>query len=161
MRHIRFRAPAAPIMIAAALVAVGCAAIALWPVAALADGALAVGQPSDVAKQGFAFGIVSNVSTAAAASDQALALCKNAKAASGTARSSCKVVQTMHQQCAAVAMDPAKGTPGAGWAVGADKKTAEAGALKQCYLTAGSDRQSYCAVSASMCDTSMKVEHGD
>ena len=95
------------------------------------------------------------------ASNQALNLCKTAKAAFGTARSACKVVPTLLQQCAAVAMDPAKGTPGAGWAVACDKKTAETDALKQCYLTAGSSRQSYCAVSVSMGDTSMAVKHAD
>src|SRR5215472_16676127 len=149
MRKIRSRAARVPIMIAAAVLAAACAAGAAWPVAASADGALAIGHPADVANQGFAFGIVGNISTTAQASEQALALCRNAKGASGTARSACQVVQTLQQQCAAVAMDPAKGTPGAGWGVALDKKTAETEALRQCSLTAGSDRQSYCAVSVS------------
>lgn len=161
MRDIGFRTAGARVMIATALVAAGCAVTALWPVAALADGALAIGQPADVAKQGFAFGITSNVSTPGQASDKALDLCKNAKAASSTARSACKVVTTLHQNCAAVAMDPEKGTPGAGWAVAFTKKTAESDALKQCYLTAGSNRQSYCVVSASMCDTGEAPRHSE
>ena len=160
MQRIRSCAAGAQIMIAAAVLATACAVGATWPVAASADGALAIGHPTDVASQGFAFGIVGNISTTAQASEQALALCRNAKGAAGSARSVCQVVQTLHQQCAAVAMDPATGTPGAGWAVALDKKTAETEAIQQCSLTAGSDRQSYCAVSVSMCDTSIPREHG-
>jgi len=156
MRHIRVG-----VFAAAAVVASVCAAAALWPVAAGAEGALAIGSPADVASQGYAFGMVSNVTTMSQASDQALDLCRTAKGASGTARGVCKVVQTLHQQCAAVAMDPAKGTPGAGWAVAYDKKTAEAQALRQCYDTAGTDRQSYCVVSASMCDSGVYRETGN
>ena len=162
MRHIRLGVFAGgPVVIAAAVVASVCAAAAVWPVAAGAEGALAIGSPADVASQGYAFGMVSNASTMSRASDQALDLCRTAKGASGTARGVCKVVQTLHQQCAAVAMDPAKGTPGAGWAVAYDKKTAESQALRQCYDTAGADRQSYCVVSASMCDTGVYRETGN
>lgn len=158
MRHIRFGVFAGgPVVIVASV----CAAAAVWPVAASAEGALAIGNPADVASQGFAFGMVSNVSTSSQASDRALDLCRTAKGASGTARGVCQVIQTLHQQCAAVAMDPAKGTPGAGWAVAYDKKTAESQALRQCYDTAGADRQSYCVVSASMCDTGVYRETGN
>jgi len=148
-------------MIVAAVVATACAAAAMWPVAASADGALAIGRPPDVASQGFAFGMVSNIPNAGQASDRALDLCRNAKGASGDARSLCQVVQTIHQQCIAVAMDPAKGTPGAGWAVANDKKTAESQALTQCYDTAGADRRSFCVVSGSMCDTGAYRETGN
>ena len=147
-------------LIAAAVVSVVGAAAAAWPAAAFADGALAIGQPSDVANHGFAFGIVSNVSNSSQASNQALDLCRTAKGASSDARSVCKVVKTISQQCAAVAMDPKKGTPGAGWAVAYDKKTAESQALAQCYDTAGTGRQSFCVVSASQCDTGMGATRG-
>ena len=156
MRHDRFG-----VFVAAAVAASVCAVAAVWPVAASAEGALAIGSPADVASQGYAFGMVSNVSTMSQASDKALDLCRTAKGASGTARDVCKVVQTLHQQCAAVAMDPAKGTPGAGWAVAYDKKAAESQALRQCQDTAGADRQSYCVVSASMCDTGVYREIGN
>ncbi|MHB8732316.1 MAG: DUF4189 domain-containing protein [bacterium] len=161
MRQMRFGRAGAPVMIAAAVVAVACAAVTAWPVAASADGALAIGRPADVAGQGFAFGMVSNVANTNQASDQALDLCRTAKGAGGDARKVCQVVQTIHQQCAAVAMDPQKGTPGAGWAIAADKKAAESQALAQCYDTAGSDRRSFCVVSASTCDTGMYHETGN
>lgn len=151
----------APLMIAAAVMATVCAVAVMWPVAASADGALAIGKPGDVASQGFAFGMVSNVPNAGQASDRALDLCRNAKGASGDARSVCQVVQTIHQQCIAVAMDPAKGTPGAGWAVANDKKAAESQALAQCYDTAGADRRSFCTISGSMCDTGAYRETGN
>lgn len=161
MRQIRFGAAGAPAMIAAVVVAAACAAAAVWPVAASADGALAIGRPADVASQGFAFGMVGNVNNQNQAAYQALDLCRTAKAASKDARAVCQVVQTLHQQCAAVAMDPAKGTPGAGWAIATDKKTAESQALAQCYDTAGADRQSFCVVSASMCDTGEYRQSGN
>ena len=161
MRQFRFGTARAPLMIVAAVVAATCAAAAVWPVAASADGAIAIGRPDDVANHGFAFGMIGNAQNASQASDQALDLCRNAKGASGDARSLCQVVQTIHQQCAAVAMDPAKGTPGVGWAIAFDKKTAETQALTQCYDTAGADRRSFCVVSASMCDTGMYRETGN
>lgn len=148
-------------MIVTAVAATVSATAAMWPVAASADGALAVGKPADVASQGFAFGMVSNVPNVSQASDRALDLCRNAKGASGDARSVCQVVQTIHQQCLAVAMDPAKGTPGAGWGIANDKKTAESQALAQCYDTAGADRRSFCVVSGSMCDTGAYRETGN
>ncbi|HKX18637.1 MAG TPA: DUF4189 domain-containing protein [bacterium] len=142
-------------LVAVAVAAMAGAVVVVWPVAALADGALAIGQPADVANHGFAFGIVSNASNASQASDQALDLCRTAKTASRDARNVCQVVKTLRQQCAAVAMDPQKGTPGVGWAVANDKKAAESQALAQCYDTAGTGRRSFCAVSVSQCDTGM------
>lgn len=142
-------------LVAAAVVAVVGAAVAALPAPALADGALAIGQPADVANHGFAFGIVSNAPNTGTASDKALDLCRTAKGASADARNVCQVVKTIQQQCAAVAMDPQKGTPGVGWAVAQDKKTAESQALAQCYTTAGTGRESYCVVSVSQCDTGM------
>ncbi|HEV2283156.1 MAG TPA: DUF4189 domain-containing protein [bacterium] len=161
MRQMRLGRSGAPLMIAAAVVAVACAAAAAWPVTASADGALAIGRPDDVADHGFAFGMVSNVANASQATDQALDLCRTAKTASGDARKVCQVVQTIHQQCAAVAMDPQKGTPGVGWAIANDKKAAETQALAQCYDTAGTDRRSFCVVSATTCDTGMYRETGN
>ena len=162
MRRMRYSALAGvPVMLTAAVVTSVCAAAAVWPAAANAEGAIAIGQPADVASQGFAYGMVGNVQTAEKASQAALDSCRSAKGASGTARSVCQVVQTLHQQCAAVAMDPAKGTPGAGWSVAYDKKTAETQALKQCYDTAGADRKSFCVISGSMCDTGVYREIGN
>lgn len=140
-------------VVAAAVAALVGAAVAAWPAAALADGALAIGQPADVANHGFSFGIVSNVPNANQASDQALDLCRTAKTAQPDARKACQVVKTLRQQCAAVAMDPQKGTPGVGWAVANDKKAAESQALAQCYDTAGASRHSFCVISVSQCDT--------
>lgn len=153
MRQMHGGAAGMRALVAAAVVAMTGAAVAAWPAAALADGALAIGQPADVANRGFAFGIVSNASTTSQASDQALDRCRTAKGASADARNVCQVVKTLRQQCAAVAMDPQKGTPGVGWAVALDKKAAESQALAQCYDTAGTGRRSFCVISASQCDT--------
>jgi hypothetical protein len=63
------------------------------------------------------------------------------------------VIATFHNECYAVSLDPKPGTPGAGWAIAADKETAEQRALAHCRLTAGSNREKFCEVSESNCDT--------
>ena len=64
----------------------------------------------------------------------------------------CRVIATFHNECYAVSLDPKAGTPGAGWAIAADKETAEERALAHCKLTAGPDRAQYCEMSESNCD---------
>ena len=152
MRQSRSRGlTAASVLVAAALLTSMGAAAVMWPAAASAEGALAIGQPADVATQGFAYGMVGDLSTTGQASTTALKICQNAKGASEPAKAACTVVQTLHNQCVAVAMDPAKGTPGVGWAVADLKKTAETQAVQKCRDTAG-DRASYCKIAHSLCD---------
>jgi hypothetical protein len=150
MRQVRLRTAGAPFVLAA--VAAACVAVTSWPVAAGAAGALAIGQPADVAGQGFAYGLTANLN-AGQASEKALDQCRNAKGAKEPARAACRVVGMLNRQCAAVAMDPASGTPGVGWAVANDKKTAETQALTQCRETAGAGREAFCKVSVSACDS--------
>src|SRR5262249_47309358 len=124
-----------------------------WSSMAIAEGALAVGVPSNVAKDGYALGIAVNSATVDKASQSALDWCRNLKGASGKARSLCRVITTFQHQCAAEANDPKPGTPGVGWAVAADQETAERMALENCLKTAGRGRREFCVVASSTCDT--------
>src|SRR5580704_9782402 len=92
-----------------------------------AAGALAVGLPADVAKGGFTYGYSNNNADANHADAKALDACRTTKDAANDVklRSLCKVIQDYSNQCVAVAMDPAAGTPGVGWAVANDLLTAE------------------------------------
>src|ERR1700674_1170466 len=78
-------------------------AVVHLPGLAVAEGALAIGLPNDVAKEGIALGWNTNSPTS-----------------------------SFHDQCVAGAEDPDPGTPGVGWAVAADKKTAQQRALAMC-----------------------------
>lgn len=135
------------------LIAVALAVAAvLAPTPASADGALAVGVPADVSKDGFAYGRNVNSPTEQAARERALQLCRTAKDSSDAARNLCTVVMSFHRQCVSVAMDPAAGTPGVGWAVAPTREAAEQQALSNCIATAGPARQQYCVKSDSACD---------
>ena len=119
-----------------------------------ADGALAVGLPADVAKGGFSYGYSNNNPDANHAEAKALDACRTTKDAAKDVnlRSLCKVIQDYSNQCVAVAMDPAAGTPGVGWAVANDLLTAERQALGKCMDTAGPGRRAACVVDHSSCD---------
>ena len=122
--------------------------------AALADGAVAVGvPPSGVAKAGFAWGRNTNSPSVEAASDRALNNCRTAKEGSEEARRACKLFMSFNNQCVALAIDPAAGTPGVGWAVAPQKETAERQALANCRKTAGAGREGSCVISDTACDT--------
>ncbi len=108
----------------AQVLALGLLAVALLPHPAVAEGALAIGLPNDVAKDGIALGWNTNSPTAAEARQKALAGCRDVKNSTDAARSLCTIVGTFHNQCVAGAEDPDAGTPGVGWAVAADKKSA-------------------------------------
>jgi len=64
----------------------------------------------------------------------------------------CRVVFTFSHECYALSYDPDPGTPGVGWAIAADKDTAEDRALKNCEVTAGDKRRGKCKVNQSFCD---------
>jgi Domain of unknown function (DUF4189) len=119
--------------------------------AARADGALAIGLPSDVAKQGFASGYSYDAENMDAARKTALDYCHKAPT-NERARSLCSIVETFTRRCVAVAMDPKAGTPGVGWSVAENKLTAESEALARCAATAGEGRREACKVSNSNCD---------
>src|ERR1700676_3750875 len=133
----------------------GCAV--LWSNHSIAAGALAVGVPADVAKQGFAYAFTNNKTSPEEARTAALASCSSPSAVkSSQARALCAVINTFHDQCVAVAEDPAAGTPGVGWSIANDLRTAEAQALAKCEATAGPGRRAACRVDHSGCDGTAK-----
>ena len=122
--------------------------------AARAEGAVAVGLPQDVAKDGVASFIQVGAKTTADAKSEALLGCKTKTSASKTSQALCKVVATFRNQCAAEALDPKDGTPGFGWAIADTEEEAKQLALANCRDTAGPDRQDACIIpsSGSFCD---------
>jgi hypothetical protein len=140
-------------LLAAALLA---AALAR-PDLAAADGALAIGEPADVAAEGYAYGFALDEPDADKANAGALRDCKTpTRGIDPRAQALCRVVQTFKNQCFAVAMDPKDATPGAGWAVAGDKDAASRAALAKCVATAGDDRRDACEVTHSGCDGNAK-----
>jgi hypothetical protein len=125
----------------------------LYPGSGRAEGALAIGQPPDIVKDGYAFGIAWNYSTKEEAMSNALERCRHTK--SESSRALCKVVRSFTHECAVVAMDPKDGTPGAGWAIEATQEKAEENALAECRATAGAGRRQFCEIASKKdsCDT--------
>lgn len=117
-----------------------------------AEGALAIGLPADVAKDGVAFGYAVNFGSQEKAQATAMHHCRTTKDSTDAARALCKVVETFRGQCVSIAMDPQDGTPGVGWAVAATKPEAEQRALQACVATAGEARRGACQISISVCD---------
>jgi hypothetical protein len=119
-----------------------------------AAGALAVALPPDVAKGGFSYGYSNGNDDTATAESKALNACRTTKDAANDTRlrNLCKVIMDYANQCIAVSMDPAAGTPGVGWAIATDKRTAEHDALIKCEATAGPGRAAACVVDHSGCD---------
>jgi hypothetical protein len=130
-----------------------CVVLSSGPCAA--DGALAIGLPKDVARQGFSFGY-SNNHPVSDARDIALKGCRENKGGSAQSKAICTVIQTYSNQCVAVAMDPVAGTPGVGWAVADDLRAAESKALANCEATAGPGRRAACKIDHSQCDGAAK-----
>ncbi len=120
--------------------------------AARPEGALAVGWTGNVSRDGLAVGTAINYPSREAAVATALEYCRNSKQAKKAAQT-CKLVATFRRECYAVAYDPKPGTPGAGWAVAADKATAEERAIAICEASAGTDRQGTCRTEEAKCDT--------
>ncbi|HEY1310592.1 MAG TPA: DUF4189 domain-containing protein [Pseudolabrys sp.] len=127
---------------------IGCLAVGARPGAA--EGALAIALPDDVVKGGFAYGSAYRFDTSGEAQAKALERCRETK--SDERRKLCRIIKIFHDQCVAVAMDPADGTPGVGWAIGEDLLGAEREALEKCEATAGPGRRAACKVHNSGCD---------
>jgi hypothetical protein len=143
------RRSARPALLATALLA----GILVRPEGAAAEGALAVGLPSDVAAEGFAYGFALDQPTTEQARAGALRDCKTeTPGVDPRAQALCAVVQTFKHQCFAVAMDPKDATPGVGWAIAPDKEAAGRDARARCAATAGDDRRDACEVTHSGCD---------
>ena len=116
-----------------------------------ADGAIAVGSTSNVARDGIALGTAINYKTPDEARDAAVKRCHAFKPAPKAA-ALCQLVGTFKGECYAIAFDPKAGTPGAGWAIAATKELAEQRALANCKATAGPARQDFCVIDESKCD---------
>jgi hypothetical protein len=141
----------------AALIAASVLAAAVAPRLAAAEGALAVGEPADVAAEGYAYGFAVNRPSLDVASAAAMGDCtRPTPGIDPRAQALCKVVQTFRNRCFAVAMDPKDATPGVGWAIADDKDTAGRNAIVKCQATAGDDRRDFCKVTHSDCDGSAK-----
>ena len=135
---------------AVSLTAVCCALfVVAWTHGVAAEGAVALGVTGNIAKDGYAIGINVNSSSQTEARDAALKYCQSH--GGDAARAKCEIFATFRDQCAAEAEDPQPGTPGAGWAIAADKAAAEKMAMTNCLATAG-DRGSFCKVVTSVCD---------
>lgn len=117
-----------------------------------ADGAVAVGLPADVAKEGVAFGWAINSATRQQAERDALGQCHAFLDAPKPTRDLCAVLRAFKDECIAIALDPEAGTPGVGWAVLPAKQAAEAKAMADCRATAGTAREGFCKVTTSRCD---------
>jgi len=117
-----------------------------------AHGAIALGVPADVEKDGVAEGDATNHASQAAAEKAALAECLSRASAPALSKL-CRVYRTFSHQCVAVSLDPNDGTPGYGWAVMDTKPEAEAAAVEDCKNRSPDERKSYCVVSRSACDT--------
>lgn len=116
------------------------------PCPSIADGALAVGVPDDVAQDGFASGFRLNVVNMDAARNYAMADCLRSVGASDKVKLLCKVVATFRNKCVAIAIDSKSGSPGVGWAIAESQKMADKQAIDQCRTTAGPDRRDFCVV---------------
>src|ERR1022692_3269635 len=81
-----------------------------------AAGAIAVGVPADVARDGAEFQVSFNFKTTAEAIERALSKCR---AGTSSATKLCKIMATFNNHCGAEALDPQPGTPGFGWALAA------------------------------------------
>ncbi len=97
----------------------------------MAAGAVALGQPSDIAKDGLAIYTNVNSPTPARAKELAMAGCKSLPHSFDTSKALCKIVATFENQCVAQALDPKNGTPGFGWAMARNSKLAKEQALSK------------------------------
>lgn len=118
------------------------------PFTANAYSAFALAVPANIAADGVALGEAYNFPSREAAEERAVAECHNfiQNNNAGLPLDLCKVVAYFDNQFIAIAMDPAAGTPGFGWAIASTMEDAKSKALTQCQQTAGS-RAEYCEIS--------------
>jgi Domain of unknown function (DUF4189) len=130
------------------------------------EGAIAEGIAPDGIAKGYSITIQVNRPNSDAARADALAGCRKGpeQSAAGAApdsgmaraRARCEVVTSFSNKCAAVALDPKDGTPGAGWATGDTQKDADDEALARCRSVAGAGRRDFCKVTNQTCDGTAK-----
>lgn len=124
---------------------------------AMAIGAIAIGEPADVAKEGLAVGIAVDFATEAEASAAAIDACKNRGDLPAATKALCKVVRTFKNECVVTAYDSEPSTPGWGYGVGFTDAVARDEAMQNCRMTAGPGRSRFCKPNKPMCD----VKQGD
>jgi hypothetical protein len=124
----------------------------------MAAGAIAVGEPAEIAKDGVAIFTYVNANSAEEAKQKALEGCRGLPNAPTTSTALCKVVATFENQCVAQSLDPENGTPGFGWAMARNSRLAKEQALSSCRDTAGPTRQDKCVIGPKdlWCDGSAK-----
>jgi hypothetical protein len=115
-----------------------------------AIGALALGVPDDVAKDGVSLDVQTNEPTAESARKKAIEQCR--MHGSKKSKAMCVVVRVFRNQCVALSTDPEPGTPGFGWAVADGPDQAREEALAGCKRTAGPTRRDACKVGEPHCD---------
>ncbi len=119
------------------------------PFTANAYSAFALAVPANIAADGVAVGFAYNFESRQVAEQAAVEKCRNfiTNNHSNLSLDLCKVVAYFDNQYVAVAMDPAPGTPGFGYAVASTREDASSKALTQCQQTAGPSRVGYCEIS--------------
>src|SRR5262245_38767856 len=117
-----------------------------------ADAALAVSQIGDVAKQGVAIGWAMDYGSKQAAQTEALVRCRAFPEAPQATRETCRIVETFSDRCLAVALDPAAGTTGVGWAVQQSRDRAEEEAMERCTEASAPKRRDSCRLALIRCD---------
>ena len=149
LRPLLASARPAGALLACALLLAGAAAGAGL---ARAEGALAVGLPADVARQGLAVGWAVNHASREAAQAEALGRCRAAKEPPPATRDLCRVVESFEDACLALALDPDAGSTGVGWAVAQSRDAAEAAAMEDCRQSSDETRRAACRVILARCD---------
>lgn len=119
---------------------------------ALADATIAIAEPRDVARDGFAIGVSYNYGTRAEADAEALHQCRTYEPVSLEVRQLCAVRGAFDDQCVSVAMDPEPGTYGWGWAIFPNQAGADEIAMRNCRNSSTPNRAGYCQVTMRYCD---------
>ena len=112
----------------------------------MAIGALAIGEPAEVATDGLSMFTFVNAGSTKEAKAKALNGCKTTETASLTSKKLCKIVVTFSNKCIAEAIDPKEFTPGWGWAMADNSDDAKSQAMEKCRATAGPDRRDACEI---------------
>jgi hypothetical protein len=115
---------------------------------ALSHGALAIGVPDSVIRDGIALGYSWNAPNRSVAEADALNSCRTFDTASSDTRALCRVVTTYRHACLSIALDE-QGGGGWGWAVRTSVFEAEGQALRACRSTL----QKICVVAITQCDS--------
>jgi len=122
----------------------------------MAAGAIAIGVPADVPKDGISIWSAVKEETTDLATTKALAGCKTV--GSDASKALCQIVGTYSNQCAAAAFDLQSAAPGWGWAIADNSVTATKQAMTNCHAMTGSTGRDACEVIANgdWCDGSAK-----